>query len=138
MQIVQEVIAFVSLTAAFLIAVGVIFSRIGWLKGWSHRRFKGWLDGTVGEVVQARLTDRNGGSSIMDAVDRIENDIRQLHGSHAETLAQVDRLSSQVAVLRQIADERGDAARQRDDTIDRRLDQLTQALLSARTRENTP
>ena len=130
MQIVQEVIAFVSLTAAFLIAAGVIFSRIGWLKGWSHRRFRSWLDATVGEVVQSRLTDRNGGSSIMDAVDRIELEIRGLHGSHTETLAQVDRLSSQVAVLRQLADERSTDADHRNESIERRLDAITAALLS--------
>lgn len=137
MHVLQQVAAFVSLTAAFLIAAGVIVGRIGWLKRWTHDRVKGWLDSTVGEVVEKRLTGRNGGTSIMDAVDRIELEIKGLHGSHSETLAQVDRLSSQVAVLRQLADERGADAEHRNESIERRLDAMTAALLS-RTKENTP
>lgn len=137
MHVLQQVAAFVSVLAAFLLALGVIVGRIGWLKRWAHGQVQSWLDGTVGEVVEKRLTGRNGGTSIMDAVDRIELEIKGLHGSHAETLTQVDRLSSQVAVLRQLADERNADAEHRNESIERRLDAVTAALLS-RTKENTP
>lgn len=132
MEIVKEVAAFVALTASFLIAVGVIVGRIGWLKTWLREQFKAWLDGTVGEVVERRLTGRNGGASLMDSIDRIEIEIKGLHGSHAEITERVDRLSSDVATLRMIADERGESSKHRDDVIERRLDQLTDALIGAR------
>jgi hypothetical protein len=127
-----ELVAFAILASAALLALTAIGAKLALTPKWSKDRVKSWLDQTIGEVVEARLTGRNGGSSLMDSIDRIELEIRQLHGSHAEITERVDRLSSDVATLRMIADERGESAKHRDDVIERRLDQLTDALIGAR------
>jgi hypothetical protein len=130
--IVREVAAFVMLAAAVLTALGVVFAKLATSKRWGRERVKAWLDLTVGEVVEARLTGRNGGSSLMDSIDRIELEIGELHKSHGAIGDKVERLSSDVAVVRQLSQERGEAARDRVDQLERHLELVLDAVLHQR------
>ena len=129
MRAAAEIAAAATRVAATLTAVGVIVARVGVAQRWAAARAEAWADATVGEVVDRRLHARNGGSSIMDAVDRIELEIRGLHGSHADIADRVDRLGSDLAMLRVIADERAGHSEQRDHALEARLDRLAEALL---------
>lgn len=121
--------AVVVLAGSVVGAVALIFGKLGIGRRRLRARVTGWLNETVGDVVEARLTGRNGGTSLMDSVDRIELEIRGLHASQGELSDRVERLQSDLAVLRKLADERGHDAENRTDSIERRIDTLTEALL---------
>jgi hypothetical protein len=128
-QLLAEAAAIVALVASIITGVAVIVGRLGVGRATLARRFAAWLDRTVGEVVEARLTGRNGGTSIMDAVDRIELEIKALHATQSDIGERVDRLSSDLAVQRQIGEERGARADGRIDALERQLDVLLHAVL---------
>jgi DNA mismatch repair protein MutH len=125
----REIVSFVLLASAALVAIAAIAAKVAVSPKWSRDRFKGWLDQTVGEVVEARLTGRNGGSSLMDSIDRIGVDLKTLSHQNEATDERIDRLSQDVAMLRQISAERGEAAAQRVDALERHLDVLLGAVL---------
>jgi hypothetical protein len=131
--IVREVAAFVLLAAAVLTALGVVAAKLTTSKRWGRERFKAWLHLTVGEVVEERLTARNGGSSLMDSIDRIGVDLKTLSHQTAETDDRLDRLSSDVAVVRQLSLERGEAAKERVDQLERHIELVLDAVLQNRT-----
>jgi hypothetical protein len=138
-QLLAEAAAIVALVASIITGLAVIVGRLGVGRATLARRFHGWLDRTVGEVVEARLTGRNGGTSIMDAVDRIEVQIRALRATQSDIGERVDRLSSDLAVQRRIAEERGARADGRIDALERQLDVLLHAVLQhPQPKEATP
>jgi len=128
---VAQVAAVIALTASAVTGVTVIIGKLGVGRDWLLGRIKSWLDHTVGEVVEMRLTGRNGGESLMDSIDRIELDLRGLHSSQADVVDRVERLSSDLAVVRRVADERGDLAVTRTEALERHIEMLLDAVLHA-------
>lgn len=128
-ELVQQAASVVLLTGAVLGAFGVIFSKLGLGRKRIRAKFRLWLDETVGEVVEHRITYRNGGASLMDSIARLELDIKGLHTSNGDLSDKIERLQSEIAVLRLMADERGHDSEARTDSIERRIDALTEALL---------
>lgn len=121
MQTLGEAAAIVGMVASLLVALSVIAGRVAMVQ----RAVARWVDATIGEVVERRLTTRNGGTSLMDSLDRVEEHTRRIAATQADVSDRVDRLAADVA--RQSS---SDVARDvRIQALERQLDTVTAAIL---------
>lgn len=121
----REVAAFILVLSAVVGAVAVLLTRINVLKRWTVGRFKQFIASVANDL----LTARNGGGSLMDSIDRIELEIKGLHGSHQDILYKVDRLSSELALARELSTERNLDAENRINKVEEQLNIVLHAAL---------
>jgi hypothetical protein len=123
-----------------MVAVWAIGGRIGSIRRAVARRGLQWLRATVGQVVEERLLATNGGSTIYDRVSNVDDRVtaveilsRDTQRAVADVGEQVERLSSHVAVVAEIAKERADSAEEHvtrlEDRMDRNFEDLRRAVL---------
>ena len=116
-----EAAAIVGVVASLLVALSVIAGRVAMVQ----RAIARWVDATIGEVVERRLSVRNGGTSLMDSLDRVEEHTRRISATQADLADRVDQLATDVA--RQSS---SDHARDvRIQALERQLDTVTAAIL---------
>lgn len=121
-------------------ALWVIGGRVGAIRRVVSRRWMQWLRSTVGAAVEERLTATNGGSTIYDRVSSVDDRVtaveilsRDMQRAVGDVGEQVERLSSHVAVVAEIAKERADSAEEHvtrlEDRMDRNFEDLRRAVL---------
>jgi GTP1/Obg family GTP-binding protein len=122
------------------VAVWAIGGRVGSVRRAVSQRWMRWLRATVGAAVEERLTATNGGSTIYDRVTAVDDRVtaveilaRDTHRSVADVGAQIERLSSHVAIVAETSKERAESAEDHvtrlEDRMDRNFEDLRRAVL---------
>lgn len=114
---------------AFTVASGTILFRLKNIYKWFKLRFQLFLSKTMQDSIKKEIQEADKSNQIVDSIAHLQMEVHNLSNQHTEVVEKVDKLTSEIAINRELGKERSDHAATRIDSLEANLTMMFEAVL---------
>lgn len=117
------------LFSAVLIAIGAILLRLRAVCVWVKIRLQLFLSKIMRDSIRQEIADADHSGDIVTSISELKIEVHNLSSQHNEIVQKVDKLTSDIAMNRELGKERSDHAEARMDSLEKNLTTMLEAVL---------